>query len=128
MGAGITTVLLLGAISLTARQEKVTYRNHLGPLFVVFVTAAALLIGTLDMPLFGDPAAPIHQHVAPHYINESPAEIGPVPNVVTSVLASYRGYDTLGETTVIFTAGVGTILLLGSIRRRNRRRDGEEDE
>jgi multicomponent Na+:H+ antiporter subunit B len=34
------------------------------------------------------------------------------PNVVTTVLADYRGYDTLGETTVIFTAGVACILLL----------------
>ena len=30
-----------------------------------------------------------------------------MPNVVTAVLASYRGYDTLGETTVVFTAGAG---------------------
>ena len=38
-------------------------------------------------------------------------EIG-VPNMVTAGLADYRGYDTLGETTVIFTAGVSVILLL----------------
>jgi multicomponent Na+:H+ antiporter subunit B len=35
-----------------------------------------------------------------------------VPNMVTYGLADYRGYDTLGETTVIFTAGVSVILLL----------------
>jgi multicomponent Na+:H+ antiporter subunit B len=40
-----------------------------------------------------------------------------VPNMVTYGLADYRGYDTLGETTVIFTAGVSVILLL---RRRSR--------
>ena len=28
------------------------------------------------------------------------------------MLADYRGYDTLGETTVIFTAGIGVMLLL----------------
>ena len=61
----------------------------------------------------------MHQHVADRYINESPDEIG-IPNVVTSVLASYRGYDTLGETAVIFTAGVGVLALLG-IRRRRRK-------
>ena len=38
-------------------------------------------------------------------------EVG-VPNIVTAVLASYRGYDTFGEVTVIFTAGVGVLLLL----------------
>ena len=40
-----------------------------------------------------------------------------VPNMVTYGLADYRGYDTLGETSVIFTAGVSVILLL---RRRSR--------
>ena len=64
------------------------------------------------MPAYGDPNAPIHAHVAPRYINESPKEIG-LPNFVTSVLASYRGYDTFGELGVIFTAGVSVMLLLG---------------
>ena len=63
------------------------------------------------MPHLGDPNAPVHQHVAPRYIAESPEEIG-IPNMVTSVLASYRGYDTLGEVTVIFTAGLGRALAL----------------
>ena len=36
-----------------------------------------------------------------------------VPNVVTAVLASYRGYDTMAETVVIFMAGLGVLLLLG---------------
>ncbi|MBP90750.1 MAG: cation:proton antiporter [Planctomycetaceae bacterium] len=47
-----------------------------------------------------------------------------VPNIITAVLASYRGYDTLGETVVIFTAGIGVLLLL---RGRRERRDVEED-
>ena len=41
-----------------------------------------------------------------------------MPNVVTAVLASYRGYDTLGETVVVFTAGAGVIALL---RRRKKK-------
>ena len=83
----------------------------------VLVTGAALIYGTLDMPRLGDPDAPTNLHVAPRYIEDSPQEIG-VPNLVTAVLASYRGYDTLGETAVIFTAGIGVIILLGSARRR----------
>jgi multicomponent Na+:H+ antiporter subunit B len=50
-----------------------------------------------------------------------------VPNVVTAVVASYRGYDTLGETTVILTAGVGVMLLLGR-RRRDPKAVGEARE
>ncbi|HKJ63981.1 MAG TPA: Na(+)/H(+) antiporter subunit B, partial [Desulfopila sp.] len=74
-------------------------------------TGALLIYGTLDMPHFGKADAPVHEHVAPRYLNESMEEIG-VPNVVTSVLASYRGFDTLGETLVIFTAGIGVMSLL----------------
>ena len=46
--------------------------------------------------------------------------------MVTSVLASYRGYDTLGEVVVIFTAGVGVLVILG--RGRRRWRPGVKDE
>jgi len=81
-------------------------------LLVVGVTGAALIYGTLDAPLLGDPNAPIHQHVAPRYINQAPTEVG-MPNIVTAVLASYRGYDTFGETVVIFTAGIAVLLMLG---------------
>ena len=110
VGAGISTVLMLGTLSLTD-QTEIASKHPLLPLLIVGVTGAALIWGTLDMPRFGDPAAPIHQHVAPVYLAESGEAIG-IPNVVTSVLASYRGYDTLGELVVIFTAGVAVMLLL----------------
>jgi multicomponent Na+:H+ antiporter subunit B len=51
-------------------------------------------------------------------------EIG-VANTVTAVLASYRGYDTLGEVTVIFTAGIGVLLLIGERLRRRRKREDD---
>ncbi|GMR12743.1 MAG: DUF4040 domain-containing protein [Gemmatimonadota bacterium] len=117
VGAGISTVLMLGTLALVGRKEKAPDRHPVLPLFVVLVTGAALVYGSLDMPPFGDPDNPIHQHVAPRYLEESGEEIG-VPNVVTSVLASYRGYDTMGETTVIFTAVVGVLLLMATRRRR----------
>ncbi len=124
VGAGISTVLMLSTLALTERKEKEPRHKAVLPLLVVLVTGAALVYGTLDMPDFGDPKAPVHQHVAPRYIQQSPAEIG-VPNMVTSVLASYRGYDTLGEVTVIFTAGMGVLALLaGRPRARRRRRRG----
>ncbi|NKB58587.1 MAG: DUF4040 domain-containing protein [Alphaproteobacteria bacterium] len=124
VGAGISTVLMLGALSLTTQHEKVAARSTWVPLAVVAVTGAALVYGTLDMPNYGDPDAPIHNHVAPRYIEDSLKETS-VPNMVTAVLASYRGYDTLGEVTVIFTAGVGVLLLL--VRVTGRRREEDED-
>lgn len=125
VGAGISTVLMLGTLALTARKEKTPLRFAPIPLLVVIITGAALVYGTLDMPRYGDPKAAIHQHVAPRYLERAPRETG-IPNVVTSVLASYRGYDTLGEVTVIFTAGVGVMMLLGSSRRQTRRRRGKQ--
>lgn len=82
----------------------------------VFSMVSLLLVGIMflyiaeDMPDFGHPDNPTNLHVSPRYIEESMNETG-VPNMVTAVLASYRGYDTLGETTVIFTAGMAAMLL-----------------
>ena len=73
-----------------------------------------------------DPDAPAMQHVVPRYVEASGTEIG-IPNIVTSVLASYRGYDTLGEVTVIFTAGISVLGLIGLHRGRRRRPDCEFD-
>lgn len=113
VGAGISTVLMLGTLALTGRKEKSSKHKKLLPLLVVLVTGGALIYGTLDMPAFGDPNNPAHQHVAPRYIEESPKEIG-LPNMVTSVLASYRAFDTLGETAVVFAAAIGVLSLLGA--------------
>ncbi len=111
VGAGISTLLMLASLKLVGRFEnKSRYKPGLA-LGVVLVTGALLIYGTLDMPHFGLAEAPAHLHVAPRYINDSMSEIG-VPNIVTSVLASYRGYDTLGETLVVFTAGIGVMSLL----------------
>jgi multicomponent Na+:H+ antiporter subunit B len=116
VGAGISTVLLLGALYLCGGEEAKPLARPWLPLAIAVVIAAALVYGTLGLPAFSDPAAPIHTHVAPRYLQEALRETG-IPNVVTAVLASYRGYDTLGETVVVFTAGVGVIALL---RRRKR--------
>lgn len=117
VGAGISTVLFLSALFLCKSEEaQPLYRPWL-PLAVSLVVGALLVYGTLGLPAFSDPNAPIHQHVAPRYLNEMKKEVD-VPNAVTAVLASYRAYDTLGEVTVIFTAGAGVLALL-----RRRRKD-----
>ena len=113
VGAGVSTVLMLSTLALTTREEKpAKSRNVFSALVMVVITGAILIYGTLDMPFYGDPSAPIHHHVVPRYLLNSYTEIG-LPNVVTSVLASYRGYDTLGEVYVIFTAAAGVLAILG---------------
>jgi len=116
VGAGISTLLMLVAITMTGRSEHPVRHKPVLALAVVIVTGGLLIYGTLDMPYFGSAQAPIHLHVAPRYINDSMQEIG-VPNIVTSVLASYRAFDTFGEVVVIFTAGMGVLALLSVVRR-----------
>ncbi|MGB1239483.1 MAG: Na(+)/H(+) antiporter subunit B, partial [Pseudomonadales bacterium] len=113
VGAGISTLLILVVLSMTGRQQKATRHRPLAALLVAVGSALLLFYGISDMPLFGDPQAPIHNHVAPRYIWDSPSEVG-IPNIVTSVLASYRAFDTFGEVVVIFTAGMGVLALLSS--------------
>ena len=122
VGAGISSVLMLGTIALTARSEKKPASYSLVPLSIVVLTGLVLIYGTLDMPNFGDPMSPVQTHVGPDYIQRTPTDID-VPNIVTAVLASYRGFDTLGEVTVVFTAGLGVVLLISGLGRRIRRKD-----
>ncbi|MBZ5713245.1 Na(+)/H(+) antiporter subunit B [Nannocystis pusilla] len=193
VGGGISTILLIGTLVHVGRDEKpIKKRLHVPALVFTALTGAALIYGTLDMPRFGDPAAPIHHYRVPEmmaqtvgFVNGTPGKQKPpegfdveryrrfdgritgpipddpkdtawrensalrleglmvpqvhaahephaepghhlhppddfnghVPNSVTSLLAAYRGYDTMFETTVIFTAGVSLILLLRRPRR-----------
>jgi multicomponent Na+:H+ antiporter subunit B len=116
VGAGIATLLFLCTLALTYSEESRAVKHSFLSFFVVFLAGAILIYGTIDIPEFGDGSAPVHRHLAERFIERSPEEIG-IPNMVTSVLASYRGYDTLGEVTVIFTAGIGVLILLGRGRR-----------
>lgn len=116
VGAGISTLLMLVVITITGRSEKKTRHKPFLALLVILFTGALLIYGTLDMPYFSSIDAPIHSHVTPRYINDSMDEIG-IPNIVTSVLASYRAFDTFGEVVVIFTAGIGVLALLSIVHR-----------
>ncbi|MEZ5855949.1 MAG: DUF4040 domain-containing protein [Hyphomicrobiaceae bacterium] len=122
VGAGVSTVFLLAALHLTQSLEQKSLHTAALPAAVACVIGGAVIWGTIGLSPFGTPDAIIHKHVAPKYINDTVKETG-VPNVVTSVLADYRGYDTLGETTVIFTAGIGVMLLLRGSGRRRRQRE-----
>lgn len=119
VGAGISTVLMLGTIALTAREAAPSPRFSPIPFFVVVLVGLVLVYGTFDMPAFGLADSPVQTHVAGAYIARTSADID-IPNVVSAVLASYRGYDTLGEVVVVFAAGVGVVLLISRLGRRGR--------
>ncbi len=130
VGAGISTVLMLSGMLLTARREKPKTPGRAPvALLAVLATGAALFYATIDMPAFGDPNSPANSAVGQDYVDRAAGEI-PMPNIVTSILASYRGFDTMGEVMVIFTAGVAVMLLLGvgSMRGGRRVSDIEADD
>ena len=119
VGAGVSTILMLGTLSMTTTRQATQPRTRarVTALAVALAAGLALMAVSLDAPEFGSASAPASVHVSPRYVVESPKEVG-IPNMVTSVLASYRGYDTLGEVTVVFAALVGVISLLTRMRRR----------
>ncbi|MGY8992437.1 MAG: DUF4040 domain-containing protein [Rhodospirillales bacterium] len=127
VGAGIATVLMLGTLTLTTEKNEQSHKLSLSSLVVVTITGAALMFATLDMPRYGEAEAAIHHHVAPRYIEKSKAEVG-MPNIVTSILASYRGFDTLGEVTVVFTAAIGVMALIGRRRKKKKNPDDKSDD
>ena len=125
VGAGISTVLFLAAMSFLPSEEKAASEVQSRSLqtliaaAVCVISGALLVFAALDLPAFGDPNAPAQLHVAPRYLEESGTLLH-IPNVVTTVLASYRGFDTLGETIVVFTAGLGVLMLLAGATRTRR--------
>jgi multicomponent Na+:H+ antiporter subunit B len=86
-------------------------------LIIAVLTGALLIYATVDFPAWADPQSPASTHLSPHFIEKTMDETS-VPNIVTAVLADYRGYDTMYETTVIFTAGVACFFLLRIFVRR----------
>lgn len=111
VGAGISTVLFLGALRLTSEGERSPTSRKALSITVVAVTALVIIYTTLDHPHLGAPDAPTQIHVAPWYI-EKTREFIDIPNIVTAILGSFRGYDTLGEVFVVLTAGIGVLFLL----------------
>jgi multicomponent Na+:H+ antiporter subunit B len=121
VGAGASTVFLLAGLLRTSRRGSVPSAPlHWVALILTVATGTALLGLTAALPSLGDPDAPAAVHVSPRYLARTLEETA-TPNAVTSVLADYRGYDTLLETTVILTAGLGAWLLLA--RHDGRRRE-----
>lgn len=123
VGAGISTVLLLAAMLLTARDcDRVGAARHWAAFAVTAAAGVALFYALPDMPVYGAANTPANAGVGMDYMMRTGEELY-IPNVVTAVLGSYRGFDTMGEVFVVFAAGVGVALLMGL---GGRKRDEED--
>ena len=113
VGAGISTIVLLGAMLLSrGHTERHNWRRVVAPAILATVVGGVLIYAALGLPNFGDPASPANAYVGRAYLEAAPGKTGSA-NVVTAVLGSYRGFDTLGEMVVILAAGIGVALMLG---------------
>ena len=113
VGAGVSTIVLLGAILLArGHTERHDWRRVIAPAILAVGVGGGLVYAAMGLPNFGDPASPANAHVGRAYLEGATDKTG-AANVVTAVLASYRGFDTLGEAVVIFAAGIGVALMLG---------------
>lgn len=114
VGAGVTTILFLVTIVRTVRPggERVFERIRWRSAALVAVVVGVLLSTVRSLPRVGDPESMvITSRVTEYYLDNAYPETG-VENVVTAVLAAYRGFDTLGEAVVVMAAGVAVILVL----------------
>lgn len=122
VGAGVSTVFVLAMLYNTARKMKSRPESTLwkgGAAFLVVLLGATLLFALPDFPDFGDVYSPANSYVSSHYLKHAVTDTH-VPNIVTAVLADYRGFDTMLETAVVFIAAVGIFSLLR--RRTNKKR------
>jgi multicomponent Na+:H+ antiporter subunit B len=88
--------------------------------YIILIAFLGLMIfASLGFPNRGDPNAVMNRETsltgspnAPSYYIHNAERDAHTPNMVTVILADYRGYDTLGEETVILTAGLICFLIL----------------
>lgn len=118
LGACLSTCILLNLIKIIKDDKPVKQYSFVAPAILCVIFIAVLTFASFDLPEYGDAASNVQTHVSKYYIENTKNDIG-IPSIVAAVLASYRGYDTLGETTVILIAGLGVLLILSAKGKRS---------
>lgn len=91
-------------------MERSTIQRSLPAILIALLFAGTLMIALMEIE-FGDDRLDEEGSTAGEYISEGNDETGSA-NLVTSVVVNYRGFDTLGEVTVLFLASTGVGALL----------------
>lgn len=102
-----------GRSRVESRREMGLFRYlyRIASVIVCISIIAILLLTVSYLPAFGSPDDPANNEVAARYIERGIQETGAV-NIVTGMILNYRGFDTLGETTVLFIATCCVMILL----------------
>jgi multicomponent Na+:H+ antiporter subunit B len=114
VGAGVTSLLFLLTIARTVRpsHESLTESIRLRTAGVVGAFVVVLATTIPSLPAIGSPTAPVVDYRVTEYYLQNAYSQTEVQNVVTAVLAGYRGFDTFGEAIVVFAAGVAVLIVL----------------
>lgn len=110
IGGGITTLIFLATILQVGRVENFHKKNTHSFLLMALLLMF-LIFSTTGFPKFGDINSIANQTLSEYYMSAT-KEMMEIPNVVTAILASFRGFDTMGEVIVIFIAGISVYLIL----------------
>lgn len=113
VGGGVSTVFFINAINHVDENIKKKQKTfHLmASILIMMCTCIALLFSIIDMPAYGDINNPVNNHIYKYYIKTARDDFG-FSDVVTAILASIRGYDTMGETTVVMLAAMSSMLIM----------------
>ena len=114
VGAGIMTILFLLALANTVTPDADRLLESISWPTVALVGGFVLVMGATvpALPVIGDPTSPVVGGEVTQYYLANAYEETEVKNAVTAVLAAYRGFDTLGEAVVVFSAGVVALSVL----------------
>ena len=89
------------------------------------VIVALLLATVAELPPFGHERNPANNEVVNRYVKFGWHETG-AQNIVAGLILDYRAFDTFGESSVLFTAAVSVLMILGASRS-NKRKDSDSD-
>lgn len=112
LGACFSTCVYLSFLSLLGSLGKTRLKQTriISSLIICTAFIAILSYAGLDLPSYGAEDSSLQTHISQYYIDHTAADVG-IPSFVAAILASYRGYDTLGETAVILIAGISVLLM-----------------
>ena len=111
VGAGISTLLFIKVLHNIDDTLPKNAARDLSSFILFFLLSIILISFSLNFPEFGLSSTTSDAPSTQYYLNQSQVDIG-IPNVVTSILAGYRAFDTLGEVLVIFIAGISVLGIL----------------
>lgn len=113
LGSCLSTCVLVNFIR-TINCLPIDSCNQVRVILAAILCLSLIIVLTwvcFDLPEYGARESALQSHISKYYLENTKNDIG-LPSFVAAILASYRGYDTLAETTVILIAGLGALLIL----------------